>query len=385
MEQEKLNTSADSRLSGTRVACVLWGTLRFRGRLLKQIDTLTEAGAECRLIYAACDEEPDETGSFPFPIAFHRATWNAHPLLTFFRQIRFCRTAAEDIARSDATHALCFSIQTILAGTLAKRRNPALKVVYDSNELCVEHFIHPLKRFLWRLVQKFCIPQCDSIIHAERNRLDYFIRNHDPKAAPGKHSLLENLPAFIPPGKLREKPDQPPTRVLYVGVMGADRYSKELIDIFRELGSDYSLDLVGPCTEAFRSELDEKLVGASNVRVLPPIPYKEMSNLIQNYHVGIALYRNDNINNYLCAPNKVYDYLMNRVAVISNDYPGLLEVVEKDRVGACVSGIGTSEFKRALELIAREDRRRNISESLRARYSWENQKPGYLAIFSATG
>ncbi len=365
-----------------KITAVLWGTLKFRGRLLKQISTLQDAGLDCRLVYGDRGEVPLVRDDYPYPIDVIPTPWDCHPLQLFFRQLGFCFKAGKHIAASDASHVLCFGLQSLLAGVLAKRRKPSLKLIFDSNELYIEHFINPVKKWLWHRVQKYCVPYCDVIMHAEQNRLEYFIKHHDPKAAPDKHFLLENLPSHIPADQIRAKPGRPPTRVLYVGVMGVDRYTKELIDIFRGLAPDFSLDLVGPCPDEFRAELDQMAESAANVRVLPPIPYNGMSELIQDYHVGIALYKNDNLNNYYCAPNKVYDYLMNGAAVVANNYPGLLQVIEKPKVGACIEQVSLEEFRKALGLIVDEARWNNVTEELRKRHSWEHQVEGYLKLFN---
>lgn len=366
-----------------KVACVLWGTLQYRGRLLKQIAALQDAGIECHLIYGDRGEIPLKREDFNFPIEVIPTSWKGHPLLLFLRQLRFCFKAAANIAESDATHALCFSLQTALAGVLAKRKRPNLKMVFDSNELHLEAMINPIKKTLWTVVQRYCVPRCDVIMHAEGNRLEYFKKHHDPNPDGHIHFLLENFPYFISRETLRSKPEQPPVRVLYVGVMGADRFTPEMIDIFRELAPQYSLDLVGPTMPTYKDELEAKLKSAPapNIRILPAIPHGEMSNLIQDYHIGIAFYRNDNLCNYYCAPNKVYDYLMNGVPVVANDYPGLRKVLEDGKVGACVKEVDLENFKTALSRIVDEKRWDNITEEVRHRYSWEAQNSGYIALF----
>lgn len=373
----------ETKTKMANVACVLWGTLQFRGRLLKQIAALQEDGIECHLYYGDRGEIPLRKEDFNFPIDVIPTPLKGNPLLLFVRQLRFCRIAAKRIAASDATHALCFSLTTALAGVLAKRRRPSLKMIFDSNELHIESYINPMKKRLWNVVQNYCVPRCDVIMHAEGNRLDYFKEHHDPAPEKRVHFLLENFPYFIPKDTLRSKPDKPPVRVLYVGVMGPDRFTRELVDIFSRLAPKYSLDLVGPLHPPFRDEIESKLSAneSGNVRLLPAIPHNQMSELIQDYHIGIALYRNDNLCNYYCAPNKVYDYLMNGVPVVANDYPGLHKVLEEGKVGACVKEVDFDNFQTALERINGENRWDNITEDVRHRYSWEAQNPRYLELF----
>ena len=73
-----------------KVACVLWGTLQYRGRLLKQIAALQEAGIDYWLIYGDRGELPLKREDFNFPIEVIPTSWEGHPLKLFLRQLRFC-------------------------------------------------------------------------------------------------------------------------------------------------------------------------------------------------------------------------------------------------------------------------------------------------------
>jgi glycosyltransferase involved in cell wall biosynthesis len=370
-----------SSKSKIRIVYTLVGNLAWRGRLLKEIATLQEAGLECRLVYGDRGDMPLDRSKFPFEIESISAPMKWGMTVHFAYTLRFCYWASRRIAESDATHVVCFSAETLLAGALAKRKRPDLKLIFDSNELHVECAINPARKKLLSWIQEFGVPSCDVIMHAEANRAEYFRKHYDPGNR--EYYVLENLPNFIERSEIGEKPECPPTRVLYVGVLGFDRYTKELIDIFRELAPEYSLDIVGTARPEFIEEIKAILEEnpAPNVRILPGIPYKEMSNLIRNYHVGIALYKNNTLNNYYCAPNKVYDYLMNGAAVIANDYPGLRAVIEDGKVGACIEEVDAPNFRRALKRITRERLMDNITEDVRKRYSWESQVPGFVGLF----
>lgn len=365
-----------------KIAYTYVGTLAYRGRLLKQISTLQEAGFDCRLICGDWGARPlnKEDYNFPIDIIPTSKKWGGFAL--FLRELRFGYVAARIIAESDVTHVVSFSLESLLAGALAKRMRPDLKLIFDSNELHLECFVSKVKKFLWAPIQKYCVKKCDVVMHAEENRLKYFKKHHDRTNR--LQFLLENFPNYLERKGVGESPASSPIRVLYVGCLGWDRYTSELFDIFRELAPEYSLDLVGPMSPpAFESKFDEhrKSHPAPNVRVLPPIPYPEMENLIRKYHVGIALYKNNNLNNYYCAPNKVYDYLMSGVPVVANDYPGLKRVLEGGEVGACVAEVNLENFRTALEEIRSERRWENITDEVRERYSWEAQTPGFLALF----
>lgn len=366
---------------GVKITFTYQGMLEYRGRLLKQIATLQEAGFDCRLIYGDWGGRPFNPKDYDFPIKVIPTTKGSSPLALFFRQLRFGYLAGREIAASDATHVVSFALESALAGAVAKKKRPGLKYIFDMNELHIESYISKIKKLLWAPIQRFCVRQCDTVMHAEGNRLEYFKKNHDPGKS--RQFLLENFPKFIERKDLAERPSPPPCRVLYVGNLGYDRYTKELIDIFRELAPDFTLDLIGPAPDGYRDELDRELKEnpAPNVTIRGSIPYSRMGETIQQFQIGIALYKNNCLGNYYCAPNKVYDYMMNGVSVVANAYPGLLKVLEDGKLGACIEEVELGDFKAALERIVQERLWENITEDVRHRYSWEAQVPGYLALF----
>jgi hypothetical protein len=55
--------------------------------------------------------------------------------------------------------------------------------------------------------------------------------------------------------------------------------------------------------------------------------------------IGTAFYRNTGLNSFYCASNKLYEYIALDKAVVTNNYPGLLETVEHFRQGVCLADI----------------------------------------------
>jgi glycosyltransferase involved in cell wall biosynthesis len=380
-----MNHTQQERPSDSRAHIIFTyvGQLEYRGRLLKEISTLQEAGFHCEVIYGAWDANSFDQQKYNFPVHVIPVPNRWGGLMLYLLQLWFGIKVGRIIAASKATHVVGFSLQSLLAGALAKRRRPSLKLIFDSNELHLESMINPIKRMLWTPIQKFCVSHCDVMMHAEANRLTYFCAHYGPSAC--KHFVLENFPHYIPRDALGPRAPFPPVRVLYVGVLGADRYTRELIDIFRELAPEYTLDLVGPMSPAYAEELKHQIEvrPAPTVRLRPAIAYGDMSKLIAEYHVGIALYKNDNLTNYYCAPNKIYDCLMSGVPVIANDYPGPLQVLENGKVGACIKAVDVDSFRTALERIVSEQRWNNITDEVRRRYSWEAQRAGFIALFNS--
>jgi glycosyltransferase involved in cell wall biosynthesis len=372
-----MNASHDS--DSRQVVFAYIGTLDYRARLKKQIASLRDAGFDCNLVLGDLGERPIDPASCDYPVEVIRVPIGHGRIAWFFWQMRFAWLAGRRIAAGSAGTVVCVSLESLLAGVLAKRRRPGLRLVFDSNELHIESYMSRLKRLVWRPIQKFALRYCDVVFQAEANRLKYFGEQYPVGSA--EQVVIENFPHFVE--SLPDRDWEGPLRVLYLGALGEDRYTFDLIDAFLSLGGPTQLDLVGFARDDFAARLKERYPDrpGPNVRILPAIPSSEIPALLRDYHIGVALYRNTGLNNYYCAPNKVYDYLMHGMPVITNDYPGLRTVIEGNRVGACIAEVDEASLGNALEAIVVGRRWENITPELRRRYSWEQQEERLLAVF----
>ncbi|MEM1084366.1 MAG: glycosyltransferase [Verrucomicrobiota bacterium] len=362
------------------VAFVYVGPLGTRGRLLKQVATLQKEGVHCEVFHGNSRNEKIGPETYPFPVTSMPFNSDGGQLRSFSEVFRFARKAGPLIAESDADTVVCVSLIALVAGIRAKKIRPSLRLIFDNNELHLESYLSRVKRIVWRPLHNRYIRSCDVIIHAEPNRMAYFKEHYPLTGTP--QLVIENFPSYVP-GIRKPERNEGPVRVIYLGGFGAGRFTEEIIDAFSSFDDSVSLDIVGSGFKGYGDRLAKRIEegGSSLVRILPPVPYAEIPELLRSYDIGIALYRNTNLNNYYCAPNKVYDYLMNGMPVIANDYPGLVSVLEENKVGACISDVGAAEIRSAIDRIVDERRAGNITDELRKKYCWEAQEKRYLEIF----
>jgi glycosyltransferase involved in cell wall biosynthesis len=219
-------------------------------------------------------------------------------------------------------------------------------------------------------------------MHAEQHRLDYFHKTYRTEARP---FLLENLPFFRE--TIPQQDRSRPTRCVYVGGFMPQRHCEEMLEAFSEstLPEDVTFDMVGFYgRQSYQKTITQLLsrINTDRIRILPPVSHKDMYELLSRYDIGLAFYQNTDLNNYYCAPNKVYDYLQMGMPVITNDYPGLLDIVGNNRAGVCLSRVDAEHIQAAVRTIEADNLYHNISTDIRQRYSWEHQESGYLELFS---
>ena len=363
-----------------KIAFTYLGPLRYRGRLFKQIKTLQKAGHECMVIHGRTEDEEPDYSVYNFSVIPLRVIHEKFKPLTLAMQFLFANRAAGLIQSVGADAVVCVALQSALSGALAKRRKKSLFFVYDSNELILETFAPGLKHRVWRSVQNCVLKYADVIMHAERHRLEYFNDTYQTDAKP---FLLENLPYYrenVPYRKTDKR-----LRCVYLGILSPDRYCTVMLEALAEMrGHGVLFDLVGFFgRKEYKKEVEFILsrCRADNVRVLPPVVHDDIYSFLENYDVGLAFYKNTNLNNYYCAPNKVYDYIQLGMPVITNDYPGLTEIVAANKIGICIPEVSINHLQTAVKAIKIQHINLPIPNRIRMRYSWEYQETGYKRIF----
>ncbi len=289
-------------------------------------------------------------------------------IINLLRSIGFNIQAGKKIA-NDTDVVICHDLTSLYAGYIAKKRNPLIKLIYDCNELAVERF-KGIKKVVYTKILKICLPLCDIILHANKQRQNYFVNKHDLPIS--RNYTIYNFPA-IDYSFFQKKQVKEIVKIIYLGAIIPNRYHKELIECFNYLPKKYHLDIIGFGKNSMVSDL-KKSIKRKNLNILSAVPNNKIPGLLRKYHIGLIFYRPVNLNNYYCAPNKIYEYLLNGLCVVSNDLPALAEIIVQRKVGVCIDKVESSYLKKAIEEIVDNNYFANLSSDLNIKYNWEKQE-----------
>ena len=141
----------------------------------------------------------------------------------------------------------------------------------------------------------------------------------------------------------RSFPHSRPHRVVFIyqGVNHLDRrYLCELVNAFGSVDADVLLRLAltgDPKNTAILRSLAVRTKHPEQLEFADYVPYPQHFAAAQRCHVGIMLYRQDVSLNYrYCAPNKLYEYAMLGLPVLSSDQDHLRAQIECNGFGLCV-------------------------------------------------
>ncbi len=363
-----------------KVVMLLIGNINTDGRVQKEIATLKSRGFSVTLIQwsftgAKADRERLGIEIIDYP---HLLVKSA--AINFLRQITFNFFALRHLKSLKPDIVQCNDLNTVIAGALFRRR---ARVIYDAHELFPESQEGP-RKFIWSWLEKIVVPACHAYIQPEKNRRAYFAKKF--RIPEARIALVENFPtgkyAFSGRNRLRERLDIPAekTIVLYTGVLGQGREIENMIEAMRLLDQRFILVLLGPTFKGYDATLAalvSRLGLAERVKFHPAIPNAEMMDHIRSGDIGLVFYKNTNLNNYWCASNKLYEFIYCGKPVITNDYPGLKEVVEKNRLGACLPESSPERIAAAVKEVSEFPALPTGSRD----YVWEGQEENYLGLF----
>ena len=289
------------------IGMVLLGDIRYDGRVRKEIDTLVTAGHNVELVVADFSQNTSGGEDLGVKIHYIPITLHTNPLKNFFEQILFNRRAASLLQNIHPAHIHCHDLASLLAGFWAKRHLKA-RLVFDAHELKPESLSGTRAR-VWGYIEKSAISSCDDILMPEKNRIAYFKKKYSHIPEP---LLLENFPREkdLPTQKFDLLRSLYPIEkdkniILYTGSITRQRYTEELIDSMIMCDSQFALVILGRTYKGYEDTLQKKIRKRdlrNKVFLHPAVPNSEILLYMASCDIGLAFYRNDNINTIIVHP-----------------------------------------------------------------------------------
>lgn len=132
--------------------------------------------------------------------------------------------------------------------------------------------------------------------------------------------------------------------------------------------------------ETVRMELVDK------VKFLPKVPLDQLPSYTKQAYIGYQVLQNTSYNHYSASSNKLFEYIMAEVPVITCDFPEIKRVVNEENIGITVEADKPENIASATQrLIDNPELRNELSmncKSAKYKYNWENEKEELLNIYN---
>ncbi len=322
-----------------KITMVILNTLsvRFDARVRKEMQSLADDGHQVALVGIAQEgEQLRGMGGgrlLLFPL-WTRARFR-HPLSWPVKFVEYFVRALWASMRTgaDAYHAhdLDALPVALVAGWLR-----GVPVVYDAHELFGERLI--AMAAMWRWLDRQLVNRADLVIAANEERADVMVAEYGARERP---VVLMNTPrsgGARADARLRAvlRLERESSMVVYQGALAPGRGIETIIASMSAWPSSAVFVLVGNAgayVRALVAELPAKYGVEGRVLLADPVPSDAVADYISEADVGLVLYENTCRNNFLCAPNKLFEYCAAGVPVVASGFPPIANLMREFPVG----------------------------------------------------
>lgn len=334
-------------------------------RAMRVGSALSEAGFAVSLI----DVEPDRTLPAEETIAgVHLQhmliprwfTARRFPPFFFLIALKTLFTSIPRLFQSQAdiyhAHELTSLPATYLVAKL--RRKP---LIFEAYELHLPRpetdvaFWRVLGAFFMRLLA-LLLPRCQGVIAASpRYAQELEKRYHLSAVVP-----LRNVPSYREVRKtdlLRQYLglSQETRIVLYQGAIQRNRSLDIVIRAARFWGEHIVFVMMGQKMGTTGDELEALIASegvAERVKIIPPVPYKDLLDWTSSADIGLTLFSPQySLSIQLTQPNKLFEYLMAGLPVLSAQLDAIVDVLETYDAGRVVASLAPTDVAAAIDAI----------------------------------
>lgn len=260
-------------------------------------------------------------------------------------------------------------------------------LIYDAHEISTDREGYASFRNLVAWVEKHLMPRAFGTITTTRTRSKFFARAYNiPRPL-----VLQNRPrlaSVTATDKIRNelelKQDWP--IVLYQGGLQQGRGLERLVRSAEKVENAYFVFIGGGRLEGKLKALVEELELSSRVFFIPTVPLSELPYYTASADIGVQPIENTCLNHFSTDSNKLFEYIIAGLPVISSDLPEIRKVVRENEIGLLVPPGDTSALINAISTLVDNEKLRNIfhsnSKSAAETLNWESQEEELLTLYN---
>lgn len=179
---------------------------------------------------------------------------------------------------------------------------------------------------------------------------------------------------------------------LYQGYMQPDRNLDLLVRAARFLEPDIVIVMMGKGVGTTQAQLEALIASegvGERVKIIPPVPYHELLDWTSSADVGLIVSSPDyspNVQMFL--PNKLFEYLMAGLPVLSTPLEAIVHVINTYNVGRTVSSLTPVDVARAINHLLADTEalsrmRAHALEAAQHTFCWDKEQLELIRIYQS--
>lgn len=384
----------------SKLGIVFQGTLRTDGRVLREVNSFSPHFDVIYVFASLVHEDdhllvPSNVKIIPFKLNSNWINRNLFFGKQFLSVLSVIESAKLDIL-------ICIDYPTLKLGTLLKKKQQSLELVYDSHEIYIETINQFFPKRGWKGIYGIPLIKINKLIHLKLekkyvqqvakcitvcNSLSTYFNERWQKEV----AVIRNCPSIkhsryeLDKEKYKYQLNLPTDKQLlvYQGDINPGRGLFQLMDVMKLLPDRFQLIVVGegmllPELKAYN--VDNQI---NNVSFLGGKSYVELMQYLLAADLGISFIEPINASKRYSLPNKLFEYMAVGLPIVSNDLPEPRALFEQYNCGVTVDLHNLSAVRDKIVALLSDtalmaELSQNGVEAIQQRLNWEEEFNLYL-------
>ena len=286
--------------------------------------------------------------------------------------------------KTDADIYYCHEPGSLLLGVILKTLKNK-KLVYDahecypsliSNNTIIPNPLRPLVYKIYDVSEKLLSKQADKIIVVSESvgkRLQY-------------DEIIYNVPKEVNNCKCEKVKHS----LVHVGNLSVERGLNQLLYSLKEIQKVYpdtNLTILGGIADGGNFADTYIKENNLNVNIIKWVEYDKIHEYLDSCQIGIILFQRGVYNTEIGLPNKLFEYMNSRCAVLASDFVEIRKVVNQSNCGVLVDPDNVKDITNSvIKLFENEDKMLKMGDrghsAILNKYNWDNEEKKLLMLMS---
>jgi len=147
-------------------------------------------------------------------------------------------------------------------------------------------------------------------------------------------------------------------RIIHHGMAAPQRQIERMIEMMDLVDERYTLDLmltVPSGLEPYYERLRQMAGARKNIRIVDPVPMRDIVNRINVYDIGLYILEPVSFNERYALPNKFFEFIQARLALAIGPSPEMVRVVNQYNLGRIARDFSKKEMAKELNELTTEE------------------------------
>jgi len=278
----------------------------------------------------------------------------------------------------------CNDLNTLPVAFIVKQfLNKNIKVIYDAHEYESEmKNMSPFAKKATKFFENILIKYADKVLTVSDSIANEYSKLYNiekPKLilnTPPYHSIIKK-DLFRKEFNISEKQKI----CLFQGALTSGRGIELMLEAFESLDDNMVAVFMGygPLSDTVQEYAKKN----NNIYYHKAVSPDILLDYTSSADFGILFYENNCLNHYYCSPNKLFEYIMAEIAIISSNLYELKRIIEGNKVGVVAKSDTPDGLKESIKEAIKlnpKTLQHNIQKA-KEKYNWEEQEKILLKVY----